>query len=292
MQHRSTILLVTGASGFLGRAVMERFSAEHRVIGVGFRHAQEGVRSVDIRDGRAFRNVLEEVRPDTVIHCAAYRDPDFCEREQEEARRLNVAPVRTLVDTLPAESRLVFISTDYVFDGNQPPYREADERRPINVYGQSKVEAEDLARERASSLIVRIPLLMGYGPSFEESGFIAKTAQVIAGREPAELDNRTMRFPTDIRDVAEVVYFLLHRNAAGVYHYAGPRGQTQYRWALELADIMGVDASPLCPVTMPPARIAARPADSQLAMEKIRELGFDRSTDFKEVAGWVLAMQS
>lgn len=283
--------LVTGASGFLGHAVMERFRADGPVVGIGHRHATPDLKTVDIRDEQAFRTALDETQPDVVVHCAAYRDPDFCETEQDETRRLNVAPVRTLVATLPATARLVFISTDYVFDGTRPPYREDDERRPVNFYGQSKLEAEDIALERASSIVLRIPLLMGRGPSFAESGFIAKTVQAVESGDRVSFDDQTMRFPTDIRDVASAIAFLLNHQASGVYHYAGERGQTQYRWAMELAALMGIEADHIQPVAAAAVRKAARPADSRLSTDRIRALGLDRFTDFREVAGEVLALR-
>ncbi len=289
MQYPKRIM-ITGASGFLGRAIVKRLRDEGTVTALGFRHAAGPVRAVDVRDGDAFGEVLAQADPDVVVHCAAYRDPDFCETEREETRRLNVAPVQTLANRLRADAKLVFISTDYVFAGDQPPYREDDERRPVNFYGQSKKEAEDAAAERASSIILRIPLLMGFGPTFAESGFIAKTAQALNEGRAMELDDRTMRFPTDIRDVAEAVAFLLSRDVSGTYHLSGPRGQSQYRWALELADYMGIESGSVHPVSTLAGRKARRPADSQLAVDRIRALGYDRFTDFKEVAGAVLAL--
>lgn len=270
---------------------MQRFSAEAEVVGVGRRHARGTLRTADLRDARAFTSLLDDVRPDVVIHCAAYRDPDFCETEQEETRRLNVHPVRTLTENLGSDSRLIHIGTDYVFDGEHPPYAEQAKRCPINFYGQSKLEAEDIALEREGTLILRIPLLIGRGPSFSESGYIAKTIQAIEQGEALELDDRTMRFPTDIADVAEVIAFLLHRDAVGVYHYSAVRGQTPYQWARELADLAGLRKDHIRPTKEPVFRAAIRPANSQLAVDRVRTLGFDRFTDFREVAGRVLALR-
>lgn len=291
MQHPKRIL-ITGASGFLGRAVMDQLGGASKVIGLAHRHAAGGLWPVDLRDLSAFRAVVEEARPDVVVHCTAYRDPDFCETEQEETRRLNVAPVRALVDTLPLQARLVFVSTDYVFDGEHPPYREDDERRPVNFYGWSKKEGEDMVAERASSVILRIPLLMGCGETFAESGFIAKMARAIADGDDMELDDCTMRYPTDIRDVAAAIAFLLERDASGVYHCSGRRGQTQYQWARELAERMKADADRIRPVAAPSARKAFRPTHSRLATDRIRSLGFERCTDFREVADRVLEMRA
>ncbi len=286
-------IVLTGASGFLGRATHQALSqAGHQVIALGHRQAEGAVRSLDLRDTAAWRNELVEANPDIVVHCAAYRDPDFCEREQEETRRLNVAPMCVLADTLAATARILFVSSDYVFDGEHAPYAEGDERHPVNFYGQSKREAEDIAMERADSIILRIPLLMGCGPSFDESGFIAKTIQAIEREERVELDDKTMRFPTDIEDVAAAIGFLLQEQAAGIFHFSGPEGRTQFAWAQTLAALMGREANHIQPVAAPSARHATRPANSQLSTERLRSMGFDRSTPFSEVAHRVLALRT
>lgn len=284
-------ILVTGASGFLGRAVAGELQKSYRVASLGHQHAEGHVRSLDLRDAMAWRSELQEASPDIVVHCAAYRDPDFCEQNQEETRRLNITPVRVLVDTLPASARILFISTDYVFDGQNPPYREESLRHPINFYGQSKLEAEDVVLERAQSVVLRIPLLMGCGPSFEQSGLIAKLIQLIRSEQTAELDDRIMRFPTDIQDVARAILLLIEANAAGIYHLTQTEGKTQYGWAMTMASLMGRSADHIHPVDGSEARIAARPLNSRLDMHKMQDAGFVPQCPFDLVARKVLALE-
>lgn len=284
-------IVLTGASGFLGRATHQALiQAGHQVVALGHRQAEGAVRSLDLRDTAAWRGELLAADPDVVVHCAAYRDPDFCEQEQEETSRLNIAPVRVLVDTLAPNARILFVSTDYVFDGENPPYAEDAKRHPVNFYGQSKLEGEDIVLERTGSMVLRIPLLMGCGPSFSESGFIAKTIQAIEREERTEMDDKTMRFPTDIEDVAAAICYLLQEQATGIFHFAGPEGRTQFAWAQALAALVGRHADHINPVSSPRARLATRPSNSQLSTEKLRSMGFDRSTSFTEVARRVLAL--
>lgn len=285
-------VMVTGASGSLGQAVVEQFRENHRVMPFGHRHqANPETRALDLRDIAALRAELEAGAPDMVIHCAAYRDPDFCEMNQEEARRLNVTPVRAMTDVLPASARLIFISSDYVFDGQQPPYAEDAERRPINFYGQTKMEAEEIALERPSSVVLRIPLLMGCGPTFEESGFIAKMMQALEGNEPVMFDHLTMRYPTDIHDVAALLDFLVDRQASGVFHWSGTEGKTQYDWAVELGAAINRSLSHVTPAPDGIKRDAYRPLDSHLAIDRARALGFDRQTPFLEVVRQIRALR-
>jgi S-adenosylmethionine synthetase len=286
-------LMITGASGFLGQAMVEAFKDGYRVQALGNRHAPGTMRSLDLRDAGAWHAELEAACPDIVIHCAAYRDPDFCEREQEETRRLNITPVRVLVDALPPDARLIFISTDYVFDGEHPPYHELDERRPINFYGQSKREAEDIALDRKNALVVRIPLLMGSGTNFAASGFIAKMITSLDAGNPTEWDHCTMRYPTDIRDVAAAVRFLLELDeCSGVYHFSGRTGHTQYEWAHIVAAATGSDASLLVPVEHPSTRVALRPRNSHLATDRMDRLGWNQYTAFETVLEKILALRA
>jgi dTDP-4-dehydrorhamnose reductase len=285
-EHDRKRLLLTGASGFLGQALLERLSTTYDVVGLGYAHAVAPIRTVDVRQGSALRALLEEICPDVVVHSAAYRDPDFCEANPEETRVLNTQPLQTLHDGLPETCPIVLISTDYVFDGSHPPYREEDHRQPINEYGRSKQAAEDIVLQRRSGLVLRIPLLMGVGVDFESSGFIAKMIMALRQGDALEWDDQTMRFPTDIRDVAAVVDFLLAGGHAGVCHFSGPRGQTQFGWARELAAMMDLPAATLKPVLL--KREAARPHNSQLAMRRLEKLAFVPATDFCEVAGAIL----
>ena len=285
-------IMLTGASGYLGRVLWARLAQEHEVTALGFAQAGPAMASVDVRDAAAFAAVVRRTGPELVIHCAAYRDPDACGRDAVETRRLNVQPVRTLMDTLPAAASVFLISSDYVFDGERAPYREGDARRPVNVYGQSKLEAEDVVLERDSSLVLRMPLLIGPGPSFASSGLIAKLAQALLDGTPREVDDEGVRFPTDIRDVAEAVAFLLAQRATGVFHYSSSVGRSQYAWACRLADRMGRDAGVFVPVHAPQGRVARRPHDCQLDTTRIRALGFRRETPFEAVADQVLALRA
>lgn len=279
-------LLLTGASGFLGQALLPQLRSTYDVVGLGHTHVTGPLRALDVRDGDAFRAMLAEVQPDVVVHSAAYRDPDFCEGHPEEAYALNTQPLQTLHECLPERARVLLISTDYVFDGNHSPYTEDDPPQPINEYGRTKRAAEDIVLKRRSGLVLRIPLLMGYGVDFESSGFIAKMIVALRQDNALEWDDQTMRFPTDIRDVAAVVDFLLAGDHAGVFHFSGPRGQTQFGWAKELAAMMDLPTDKLKPVIL--NRIAARPHNSHLAMKRLKQRSFVPATDFREVAGVIL----
>ena len=274
-------ILITGASGLLGRRLTVRLEGMGDVSGTGFSHTAGRLFPVDLRDAEALKGLLNEVRPDVVVHSAAYRDPDFCEDHPEEAFRLNVAPVELFCELLPESVPLLFISSDYVFEGFAAPYREEDERHPVSEYGRLKVEAENLVLQRGAGLVLRIPLLIGAGPTWEGSGFIFKTLTQIQDPTPSTLDHAGIRFPTWTDDVAEAVAHLLGIEGRGVFHYSSLKGGTKYEWALELAYLAGLSMEHITPNREGSATRAVRPRDTQLAVEKIRRTGLSRFTPFR-----------
>ena len=287
MNHGKNIL-ITGASGLLGRSLMVRLKDLATVTGVGYSNRAESLVPVDLRDADALHNLLNEAKPDAVVHSAAYRDPDFCEDHPEEAFRLNVAPVERFCELLPESVPILFISSEYVFDGEGAPYGEEDERHPVNEYGRLKVKAEDLVLQRAAGSVLSVPLLIGAGPTWESSGFIYKILTKIQDPTPSSLDDVGIRFLTWTDDVAEAVAHLLKLEERGIYHYSSLEGGTKHQWARELADLAGLSMDHVFPDRKGAPTRAVRPRDTQLAVEKIRQTGLNRFTPFREVAKSVL----
>ena len=285
-----TTHLILGASGFLGEALMARVGRPgDRLVGTGRDHLSGPLRPLELRDPAAVLALLKDVNPDLVYLTAAYRDPDFCEDYPEETRRLNVEPVRLLVGQLPARAQLVFFSTDYVFEGQNPPYREESPCHPVNEYGRSKMEAEQAALARPDSLVVRIPVLVGAEPAYRgASGFIHQMARDLAAGQPTDVDYVLVRVPTWTHDIAAAVRFLCDRKAAGIFHVSSARGKTRYGWTVELAGLLNLPHEHLRPSRQIIARKATRPVNAQLATDKLRALGFDQFTDFRDVMRVVL----
>jgi dTDP-4-dehydrorhamnose reductase len=243
---------------------------------------------VDAADPAAFASFLRTENPGAVVHLAAHPDPDFCEDHPEEARRLNLGSVQTLAATVPAGTYLLFVSSDYVFDGRLPPYAEDAPRSPLSLYGRLKCEAEDILARRPNTAILRVPLLIGGGPDLERSGFISIMRRALKGGEPQTVDDVLVRRPIWTRDVAEVIAFLLRTRATGVLQASGPRGGTRYGWTCEFARIFGLPCAHLKPSREVVARRAGRPRDSHLLTARLDALGAPAPRDFAEVVRVVM----
>lgn len=276
--------LITGASGFLGGELCPFVSEHYRVTAQGFRSTSPDQLALDLRDNRSVAEMIASIQPDLVIHCAAYRNPDFCEQNPDETRRLNVQPLKIFQRELPATTKICFISSDYVFEGNNPPYTEDSLPAPINEYGRSKREAEEIVLSQCSdNLVVRIPLLMGRGPTPEASAFMRKIYEDLRSQSEVRLDNSAVRHPTWVCDAAAAVNFLIQQHASGVYHYSAPEALTIYQATKLAAKALDLPADHIKPSPDTSEKIAPRPVDSTLSAKKIRALGYARFTPFADV---------
>ncbi len=275
-------IIILGASGFLGRAV-ERAVQSFDVVACG--HSNSSGRDVtcDIRDEKSVRALMAQTQPDVVIHLAAYRSPDFCEENRWEAERLNVGAVGHVAAHIPKGCRYVYASTDYVFDGEAPPYTETDMRNPVNVYGETKCRAEDLVLEKAFSAVLRFPVLIGCGSDAAHSGFLYQLYKTVHDGTPFVADHVIVRHPTWIEDVAAALLFIIEQRIEGALHYSSEQGMTLYEALLKTGRLMGKGTSHIQPSDEVVPRPARRPLNSKLDVHKIKSLGFKQFTPFDDV---------
>lgn len=276
-------ILITGATGFLGTALRKKLTSLGSVIPHSHSHSLEGGVQTDLRDPEAVRDLLAEVKPDIVVHTAAYREPDFCEQNPEECMRLNRDAVAVLAEALPSDATLVYICTDYLFSGKQPPYTEESEPDPVNLYGQSKLEGEQAALSRPNSLSVRVPVLIGADAAGTPTGFIQQMVKAVCSDGTQEVDDVLIRFPTWIDDVAAGVEWLCQTKQAGVWQVSTEHGGTRYALNVEVAEFLGLPHDHLIPSHTVIPRAAERPANSQLSPMKLLKAGGPRSHNLQEV---------
>lgn len=266
-------LLITGAAGFLGTALRREFAEFATIIPhTNTQKLPDGVQA-DLRDPEAVAALLAETNPDIVIHTAAYREPDFCEEHPAEAMRLNAEAVASIAKRLPASSKLVYVCTDYVFDGETPPFLETDEPSPVSIYGKSKLVGEEAALSHPNGTSVRVPVLIGTDTRGEVTGFIQQMVASVKSGEAEEVDNVLWRFPTWIDDVSRNIRFLIEGSHSGIWHVSSEHGGTRYQLTCEVADHLGLPHDHLTPSTAVIPRPAQRPMNSQLSPAKLLAAG-------------------
>ena len=256
-------ILVTGAAGLLGTAVVAGAS-ERGHDPLALAHG-----ALDVTDAPAVRRAVGAARPDAVVHCAAYTAVDRAEAEPERARAVNRDGTRHVAEAAAAAgSRLVYVSSDYVFDGGKAtPYLPDDEPRPLSVYGRTKLEGERAAQEAGGSVLtVRTSWLYGAG-----SGFVpAILRRARAGEALRVVDDQRGR-PTWAPHAAAALLDLLEREAEGVWHVAGQGECTWLELAHEALALEGLEVHLEAVSSAEYGAPAARPAYSVLDLEATEE---------------------
>jgi dTDP-4-dehydrorhamnose reductase len=251
-------VLVTGGYGLLGTAVCTCFGLlGHRVLALGSADS-------DITNHSTSRASILGFKPDIVIHAAAMTDVDGCERDPDAAYRVNsVGAWNIAASCEEAGARIVFISTDFVFDGKKTtPYTEFDETNPINVYGKSKLIAEKLVKDACQrSYIVRTSWLFGpTGKCFPKTILnLAKTKQTI------DVVSDQVGSPTYVDDLALTIADIVQVPMFGTYHVANGGECTWHEFAETIiteAEVQGVVVNPILAADWPSP--ATRPAYSAL----------------------------
>ena len=294
----SHTVLITGASGLLGRATLAAFRSNPavwaRVVGASLtRPVPEGVQ-VDLTNGDAVRALIASLRPSLVVHAAAERRPDVCEKDAAASEALNVDAVWCLGRACAASgAAFIYISTDYLFDGCSAPYAEDAPVCPLNAYGRQKARGEWAARgAHEGAVVLRVPVLYGPTADLRESAVTTFAAAVLDAGKAQAIDDWQVRVPTFTPDIGatleRVGAALVGRPPAGasgaalggpagalagVWHYSSADCTTRWRLCALFAELLG--AAPAGHLSRlegePPG--ARRPYDCQLRTEKLRATG-------------------
>ncbi|XP_031980696.1 methionine adenosyltransferase 2 subunit beta isoform X3 [Corvus moneduloides] len=244
-------ILITGATGLLGRAVFKEFNENNwNAVGCGYRRAQPRFEQINLLDSIAVHDIIHDFQPHVIVHCAAERRPDIVESQPDAASQLNVAASANLAkEAAGVGAFLIYISTDYVFDGTSPPYKETDVPNPLNLYGKTKLEGEKAVLENnEETAVLRIPVLYGEVERLEESAVTVMFDKVQFSNKSANMDHWQQRFPTNVKDVAAVC-----------------RQLAEKRMLITDSPVVG----------------ALRPKNAQLDCSKLEMLGIGQRTPFR-----------
>ena len=267
-------VLITGANGQLGHELVRAtIAAGHEVVATSHE-------TLDITDKTAVEAVMTETRPDVVIHAAAWTAVDACESDPEKALLVNGTATKFIADAAHAVgAHVVYISTDYVFDGSKTSaYDEGDATNPQSVYGSSK-----LAGERAlgaTDAIVRISWVCGfYGAN------MVKTILRLAEQPQLKFVDDQIGNPTFADDAAAMIVRLAIEKRPGTWHVTNQGEVSWYEFAREVLIAGGFDADKVIPIKtheLQPPRPATRPFNSVLNNASLKNAGIALLPDFRE----------
>ncbi|WP_230397857.1 dTDP-4-dehydrorhamnose reductase [Novisyntrophococcus fermenticellae] len=262
-------VLVTGVKGQLGHDVMNELAKRgHTGIGVD-------IEEMDITDPKACSDVIKAADVEAVVHCAAYTAVDAAEDHVELCRKVNATGVENIAKVCKdLDLKMMYISTDYVFDGEGTrPWEPDDERHPLNVYGQTKCEGEIAVEQNVEKFfIVRIAWVFGVNGK----NFIKTMLNLGKTHDTVNVVEDQIGSPTYTYDLARLLVDMIETEKYGRYHATNEGLCTWYEFAQEIFKQAGMDVKVL-PVSSEefPSK-AKRPHNSRMNKDKLEENGFER----------------
>ena len=237
---------------------------------------------LNITDREETLSLVAKVRPEAIVNTAALHNVDYCENHHEEATMVNVDGVRNLVDAAgETHSRLIHLSTDYVFDGNSGHYSELDTPCPLHFYAETKLEAEKVASVLPSYAIARPSVIYGWNPleasgvpssSGKTTNFAMFVVDKLKKNETVKAVRDQYSSPTFADNLAEALLKLARHSENGVFHTAGKSCMSRYEFAIKLAEVFGYPTRLVEPVyTSDLKQLARRPKNSCLRVEKAQQ---------------------
>jgi dTDP-4-dehydrorhamnose reductase len=273
-------ILVTGSNGLLGTKLLERLLADpsHQPIGADHTDRQNGYLGevpfwqIDVADPDTVVQVLDEGRPDAVIHAAAFTNVDACERERDLAQAINTDGAANVARACAARSvRLVHLSTEYVFDGQAGPYRETDPVHPLGWYAQTKEAGEQAVMAAGGNwAIARTTIIYGYA-AHRRPDFVRWLIGHLREGKRAPIVHDQIGSPTLADNLAQMVLALAASDVGGIFNTVGADVLSRLDFAHQIADVFNLDASLIDPITTAQlGQPAPRPLKAGLLMDHFR----------------------
>ena len=250
MQNQKILLI--GAIGLLGQALL-RTKSKFSVVPLFYKNIDlesNCSRSVlDITDKKSVLRQVAIIKPSIIIHAASIGNVDYCEKHQEEAHKVNVEGTQNLVDACQQHNaKLVFMSSNAVFDGKSPPYNEKGKVNPINFYGKTKALAEEIIqRSRIDNVIVRLILMYGWNHPKVRENPVTWLLKKLEKKEVTKLVNDTYTNPLYNMQAAQAIWTLIKRNKTGIYHIAGKEKVNRYEFGVKVARVFGYEIKNIKP---------------------------------------------
>ena len=264
-------ILVTGASGLLGTKLVK--FAEHSFEVIPTHNTRSFFKNsvkMNITNDLGVLQAVVKMKPDVVMHVAAETGVDRCEKSKEEAWKVNAEGTKNIaVACGKINAKLIYVSTDYVFDGEKGLYLESDEPNPINYYGLTKLKGEEFVRKKCQDYVIaRTSVLYGWH-SWKINFALWVLGSLKRGETITVVDDH-YNSPTLADNLAEALLEMTKKDLSGIFHTAGSERINRYEFAVKIAQNFDLDANMIRPIKMNQLKmwIAKRPRDSSLCINK------------------------
>lgn len=287
-------VLVTGSNGLLGQKLVYLLKSKNNIEVVASSRGENRLKdkigyqfiSLDITDKVLVEKIISEVNPDVIINTAAMTNVDACETNQEECWKQNVIAVQNLVEVIQKlqtqnpkpETHLIHLSTDFVFDGENGPYKEEDIPNPLSFYAKSKLEAEKIIiNSNVKWAIARTIIIYGVADEMSRSNIVLWAKSALEKGAPLKIVNDQWRMPTLAEDLAEGCLLIAEKKANGIFHLSGKDFMRIDELVERVADFFHLDKSIINSVSSSTLNQAAKrpPKTGFILTKAINELGYN-----------------
>ena len=280
-------ILITGSNGLLGQKLLQKLRVDNSVELIATSRGENRVSEknnytyfdVDITDESAVSQIIAEQKPDVVINTAAMTNVDLCEAEKDNCDVLNVSAVQFLADAcVKVDAHLIHISTDFIFDGEDGPYKEEDEPNPLSYYGLSKLKSEQLLQAHIVKwTVLRTIIVFGVGENLSKSNIVLWAKGALEKGDPMNIIDDQFRAPTLAEDLADACILAAKKKAFGVFNASGKDIMSIYEIVERIAKHYGNTTDNLNKIsTATLNQTAGRPPKTGFILDKsIKELGYN-----------------
>lgn len=275
-------ILVCGSNGLLGQKLAWLFdqNSEYEVLHTSYHrsfvHEQVLVdyTQLDVTNRGDVKSLVMSFRPDVILNAAAMTNVDACEREKEQAWKVNVGAVENLVEVCRRiDAKLVHVSTDYVFDGKTGHYREEDRVNPINYYGKTKLAGENvILSSGVDHAILRTIVVYGVGLNVKNNFALWVINNLNEKKQIRCVDDQISN-PTNVYDLASAMKSVVECGASGIFHVCGAETISRFDFALRAAEVFGFDPSLIQRIKSTDLQqVAQRPLNTSFVFEKAKQV--------------------
>ncbi len=262
-------ILITGAFGQLGSAFSRHLSEDFDIIRTGrsIPHGKNGI-ILDVLNQIYFKEVIQATEPDLVINLAAMTPVDGCELNPNLAKEINIASVQHLCDSF--DGKIIHLSTDYVFDGENGPYSEDDPVCPLSVYGETKLESERiLLNHNPNHLVIRGNVIYDDSETTKAS-FLNWVVNSLKEKQEIQVVNDQVNNPTWTKSMADIIALCIEKDLSGIVHWGDADHLNRYDFAIKIAEKYVLDSKLIKAITTEELNQAApRPLKSGLKSDKL-----------------------
>jgi dTDP-4-dehydrorhamnose reductase len=274
-------VLITGAVSLLGAGLLKKVPTNYKIFLTYHNNQSPGSKSrsfpLEICNKQQTFQLVSKLNPQIIVHAASASDVDWCEKNQKAAQAINVEGARNMIDAAKKiKAKIVFISSNAVFDGKNPPYNEDSKVNPINFYGKTKAEGEKIVLASGlSPLVLRLITMYGWQPPGARDNPVTWKIKKLKKRETLTMVTDHFINPLYNIAAAEAIWKAIELAKVGIFHIAGADKVSRYQWALLVAEVFGFNKSLVKPISSNKLKnLTLRPDDTTYQTRKMEiELG-------------------